>query len=179
MNENNHAFLFKTTIVIVIVGVLGLLTYMTLKKPVDGEPVGDDVVMCTADAMLCPDGTYVGRTGPSCQFVCPTPVATSTSVQIDVKIGQMTKVFTDSFTVLEIVEDSRCPVDVQCIQAGTVRLNMQIVSGMGTSTKVINFGETVTTESESITFTKVLPIKKSTVTTRPSDYVFTFEVKKR
>ncbi len=27
--------------------------------------------VCTADAMRCPDGSYVGRTGPNCQFVCP------------------------------------------------------------------------------------------------------------
>ena len=26
---------------------------------------------CDADAKLCPDGTYVGRTGPNCEFVCP------------------------------------------------------------------------------------------------------------
>lgn len=26
---------------------------------------------CPADAMLCPDGSYVGRSGPNCQFVCP------------------------------------------------------------------------------------------------------------
>lgn len=28
-------------------------------------------VMCTMDAQLCPDGSYVGRTGPNCKFVCP------------------------------------------------------------------------------------------------------------
>ena len=28
-------------------------------------------VYCTADAMQCPDGTYVGRSGPECKFVCP------------------------------------------------------------------------------------------------------------
>src|SRR3989344_5379111 len=27
---------------------------------------------CTMDAMQCPDGTYVGRTGPTCEFKCPT-----------------------------------------------------------------------------------------------------------
>lgn len=28
---------------------------------------------CTADAMLCPDGTAVGRSGPNCEFApCPT-----------------------------------------------------------------------------------------------------------
>ena len=26
---------------------------------------------CTADARQCPDGSWVGRTGPNCQFVCP------------------------------------------------------------------------------------------------------------
>src|SRR6267154_6145338 len=32
-------------------------------------------VACTADAMQCPDGSYVGRTGPNCQFAaCPTKV---------------------------------------------------------------------------------------------------------
>lgn len=31
----------------------------------------DDQVVCTLDALECPDGTYVGRTGPNCEFVCP------------------------------------------------------------------------------------------------------------
>jgi len=30
-----------------------------------------EAVFCTADAMQCPDGTWVGRTGPNCQFICP------------------------------------------------------------------------------------------------------------
>lgn len=29
------------------------------------------VVACTMDAKMCPDGTYVGRTGANCEFVCP------------------------------------------------------------------------------------------------------------
>ena len=28
-------------------------------------------VACDADAKQCPDGTWVGRTGPDCKFVCP------------------------------------------------------------------------------------------------------------
>jgi len=36
-----------------------------------GAPEGDEPVFCTADAMQCPDGSWVGRTGPKCQFVCP------------------------------------------------------------------------------------------------------------
>ncbi len=34
--------------------------------------VPDEPVFCTADAMQCPDGTYVGRQGPKCEFAtCP------------------------------------------------------------------------------------------------------------
>jgi hypothetical protein len=31
-----------------------------------------DTVMCTMDAKVCPDGSYVGRVGPRCEFAaCP------------------------------------------------------------------------------------------------------------
>jgi hypothetical protein len=31
---------------------------------------------CTMEAMQCPDGSYVGRSGPNCEFVCPTATTT-------------------------------------------------------------------------------------------------------
>jgi len=32
----------------------------------------DEAVFCTQDALMCPDGSYVGRTGPNCEFsACP------------------------------------------------------------------------------------------------------------
>ncbi len=32
-----------------------------------------ETVFCTQDAKLCPDGSYVSRTGPNCEFAaCPT-----------------------------------------------------------------------------------------------------------
>lgn len=31
-----------------------------------------ETVMCTQEAKQCPDGSYVGRTGPKCEFTaCP------------------------------------------------------------------------------------------------------------
>lgn len=57
--------------------------------PVSGNPVPkeeDDLVMCTMDAMQCPDGSFVGRTGPNCEFVCPTiidePVACTEDARV-------------------------------------------------------------------------------------------------
>jgi hypothetical protein len=46
-------------------------------------------VMCTQEAMECPDGSYVGRTGPNCEFApCPntaTPQPDPTPSQQDNK----------------------------------------------------------------------------------------------
>lgn len=44
-------------------------------------------IACTMDAMMCPDGSYVGRTGPNCEFVCPPvpEVPTDVQAQIDAK----------------------------------------------------------------------------------------------
>ncbi len=36
-------------------------------------------VACTMDAMQCPDGSYVGRTGPHCEFICPAVSSTTGS----------------------------------------------------------------------------------------------------
>lgn len=39
-----------------------------------GEPkTASAQTMCTMDARQCPDGSWVGRSGPNCQFVCPGP----------------------------------------------------------------------------------------------------------
>lgn len=32
--------------------------------------VDKDPIACTMDAKQCPDGSYVGRTGPRCEFIC-------------------------------------------------------------------------------------------------------------
>lgn len=82
-------------------------------------------------------------------------------------------------TPLRVVEDSRCPADVQCIQAGTVRVQVEIVSGMGTSTDTMAIGEHVTTEAEKVTLTGVSPGKRSTADIASDDYRITFEIERR
>lgn len=38
----------------------------------DGPIAPDELVACTMEAKACPDGSYVGRTGPNCEFSpCP------------------------------------------------------------------------------------------------------------
>ena len=45
--------------------------YPTYGDDTPDQPIFDDnTTMCAADAMQCADGSYVGRSGPNCQFVC-------------------------------------------------------------------------------------------------------------
>ena len=80
---------------------------------------------------------------------------------------------------LRIVEDSRCPSDVTCIQAGTVRVELETVSGLGTSTDVLALGATLTTEAEAVTLSDVTPAANSQRAISSDDYRLTFSVEKR
>lgn len=120
----------------------------------------------------------------------PAPLATTTpstggqtapqSQNVEAGIGQTVMALGVSITPKEVVEDSRCPTDVQCIQAGRVRVRTEIVSGLGTANQVFLVGEPITTEAEAITLLEVRPATKtSTVTLKPSDYRFVFKIEKR
>lgn len=56
--------------VLILIGILIAINYD--KKQAVAPVPGDDTVVCTQEAKQCPDGSYVGRTGPQCQFAdCP------------------------------------------------------------------------------------------------------------
>jgi Immunoglobulin-like domain of bacterial spore germination len=59
--------------VVALIGLLFFLLYQIAHAPV---PEGEDMpVACTMEAKICPDGSAVGRVGPSCEFAaCPEPV---------------------------------------------------------------------------------------------------------
>ncbi len=63
--------LYLIVAMVVVVGLV--LVFLSDKEPVliEEPTIDEEVVACTMDAMMCPDGSYVGRTGPSCEFVCP------------------------------------------------------------------------------------------------------------
>lgn len=47
-----------------------------------GNAPSENQAGCTQDAKLCPDGTYVSRTGPNCEFSpCPIHESTSSATQ--------------------------------------------------------------------------------------------------
>ncbi len=91
-------------------------------------------------------------------------------------LGQRVQFPALSVKPVAIEEDSRCPSDVQCIQAGTVRVQIEMVSAAGTSTGILKLDEVFTTKTESITLIGVEPGKISTATTSLEAYRFTIKV---
>lgn len=169
-------------LLIVVAGLVGYSIGVRV-APAEEDVVLEqpDVVACTMEAKMCPDGSYVGRIGPSCEFApCPSVVMPiETSMTLEAHLGETVSAFGAVITPEVVLEDSRCPVDVVCIQAGTVRIRAALVSGMGTSVQEMKLGETYTTEAESITFVSVSPAPVSTDTFEQTAYQFTFLVEQR
>lgn len=62
---------YKPLLIVLIVAVLaGGLAYVFFKQ--EPNPAPEEQTFCTQEAKQCPDGSYVGRVGPSCEFApCP------------------------------------------------------------------------------------------------------------
>jgi hypothetical protein len=93
-----------------------------------------------------------------------------------VALGDSTVVEGVTITPLELVEDSRCPIDVQCIQAGQLRLRVAINAMNRDFTLTLGESQEVA-PGTSVTLSAVTPqVKYSTVTVSPVDYRFVFVV---
>ncbi len=128
---------------------------------------------CNADGKICPDGTMVGRTGPACEFTaCPPDEPTRV---VTVALSGVANVRGESIRPLELIEDSRCPVGVNCIWAGTVKIKVVFMTKTGDINATLTLGEPFDTKTQRVTLTGVTPVKNAGDEIAPGDYRFTFE----
>ena len=160
---------------IVCIVLLGVAVFFVSKK----EALAPTHSACTTDAKICPDGSSVGRTGPECAFsTCPIPQTNQTQ-EVDTTSASLSqKIFHRGvhITPHEVVEDSRCPVDVTCIQAGTVKVRVSLESEAGAQMLTLTLGTPVLFAGKRVSLTSVTPIKYATKTITPSQYRFVFSV---
>lgn len=97
----------------------------------------------------------------------------------DARLGEHVTLGAVRITPLRVIEDSRCPQDVQCIQAGTVSVEVQVEGGLGTSTATMLVNTPITTEAETVTLVEVTPLPEAGTATEDSSYRFTFRVEPR
>jgi hypothetical protein len=98
-------------------------------------------------------------------------------LKITLALNQSTIVDGTTITVWAVTEDSRCPSDVQCIQAGRVRVALHFATSSGDSIVEVEIGKTVTTETLSITLDEVTPYPVSTRKISDGEYTFVLSVK--
>jgi hypothetical protein len=117
------------------------------------------------------DGTYT-LYGDEYYYVKVLNAASATS-----RIGEVLDIMGLKISPLAVLEDSRCPIDVECIWAGTLRLRANLESFSGISEQVFVLGESITIENGSIKLVSVEPITDSKTNIDDSEYTFSFQVK--
>ncbi|MFA6094688.1 MAG: hypothetical protein WC757_02265 [Candidatus Paceibacterota bacterium] len=171
---------------IIILCVLGMLmlacTFFVFWPQVSGMFVVKEKLentVCTMDAKICPDGSAVGRSGPSCEFAACPEASAVTAGDITLGIGQKALVGAVNVTLNAIVQDSRCPVDVQCIQAGTVTANITLNTGAFSETRSISSNERpYLFNGHYISIASVTPMRYSEREISLSAYYITFHIEK-
>ena len=78
---------------------------------------------------------------------------------------------------VEVIEDSRCPANVQCVWAGRVRLSVRIGApdGSGIETRELTLGEPLSVHGGTLTLVRVEPEKKFAGSIEREAYRFTFD----
>lgn len=89
-------------------------------------------------------------------------------------IGQEVTVAGPRVVPLAVIEDSRCPRDVQCVWSGTVRLSIRIITGRGAETQDIALGQRIPVADGTLLLADVTPARTSEAAIPPGDYRFAF-----
>lgn len=101
---------FIIVISIVIVAVGGVLWVSLFRE---------NLIACTEEAKLCPDGSYVGRTGPNCEF---TPCPEENDDGTDGGLFKTTGTIMGKVTIGPL-----CPVEPCSVPTPDIYLNRQII----------------------------------------------------
>ena len=101
-------------------------------------------------------------------------MASTTSITL--KLGEHITVGTTILTPTEVLQDSRCAVGNQCIQAGTVILAVNASSDDGASVIELTLGKPVNQVGLTTTLTAVTPTPTAGKKIDAADYSFTLTI---
>lgn len=91
-------------------------------------------------------------------------------------IGKTTTVSGVTLMPTSVVEDSRCPSNAQCVQAGTVRVSTQVGGVVAATTTTFALGAPQTIGGWNIDLVNVTPQPVTGQTIKSSSYTFYFTV---
>ena len=91
-----------------------------------------------------------------------------------VRFGETVTVGGPRVTPVALLEDSRCPANVQCVWAGRVRITARIATGAGTTTGEMTAGQPLPVADGALTLVEVRPARSKDAAVAPADYRFGF-----
>ncbi|HEX7854108.1 MAG TPA: hypothetical protein VF503_10465 [Sphingobium sp.] len=91
------------------------------------------------------------------------------------RIGEMAYINGPVVRVESVLEDSRCPVDAQCVHAGDVRIAATVISGNSKKPVELTLGKPLHIADGSLTLLSVAPRKRSDHGITPEMYRFAFD----
>ena len=156
---------------VVIVG--GFLLFDKNIVPQINRPVA-----CTMDAKMCPDGSYVGRTGPNCEFQSCPNIVTPKDGKVTLSVGQTGGGDGFSIKFNSFIQDYRCPVDVVCIQGGAIVVNVTMTHDGKVETRNFPSDEApYLFDGRHVSIVDIAPPALSTKQIKESEYRITFLIK--
>lgn len=101
------------------------------------------------------------------------------SQEITLSMGEKAELGNFSILFNDLIGDSRCPIDVQCIQAGNIEIS--IAMSVGTKSTIVGIssnGAPQIFEGYSVSIADVYPPRMSKNEIDPKDYKIKFLIKK-
>lgn len=103
---------------------------------------------------------------------CATVPAVRSDGSSVVRLGQTANLGGPQVTVLKVLEDSRCPIEVDCFWAGRVLLSVRIKLGSGTSTYQLGSNQPLQIADGVLELVETRPAFSNKRTLAPQDYRF-------
>lgn len=94
-------------------------------------------------------------------------------LQERLKLGEVGHFGPERITPIGVDEDSRCPTNVQCIAAGTVRLKVDVYPSVVHHAYFVTLGQPAEVEGGTLLLEQVTPQRTSTGQIPPNHYTFT------
>lgn len=116
---------------------------------------------------------------PACAVIpdVPRPESIAAAPGTPVALGQAVQVGTVVATPMEVVEDSRCPINARCIWPGRLVVTTRIDGAGWRETHDLTLGEPFGTRDVVIALVSGVPGKETGAEIAPADYRFTYEAR--
>ncbi len=138
----NKKFLYYF-IAVLLVGSIPGVTYLVRNRIPQTESPSNKEHTCTQVPKICPNGTAIYRTGPSCIFLpCPTDTGTTTN-NINVSESTSAKISTSTIITENLVKQKSSPQPVKVEESIFSKITSSISSAINSVTSSFSNNPTV------------------------------------